>query len=296
MKKLIALFTVFGILALGMSNVVFAQKETKTDKAKTEVKKDNAKADTKDAAKEVTDETAEQPEVAEKTVEKAAPVVPVVTEEDKNSTVEKGLHYVLKDKFADGGPLWMAPVLICLIFGLAFVIERIFYLNLSSVNSKKLLAKVEEALKSGGIENAKDVCRGTRGPLAGVFYQGLDRYEEGLDSVEKSLVSYGGVEMGKLETNLSWIGLFMALGPMLGFLGTVVGMVQAFDDIEKKGDISPTIVAGGMKVALLTTVFGLITAILLQVFYNYILSKIDGIVNDMENATIEFMDILIKNK
>jgi biopolymer transport protein ExbB len=164
------------------------------------------------------------------------------------------------------------------------------------VNSGKLLSKLEEALKNGGVEKAKKLCADTKGPLASVFYQGLDRYDEGLDSVEKSVESYGGVQMGKLETNLSWIALFLALGPMLGFLGTVVGMVQAFDDIERAGDISPTIVAGGMKVALLTTVFGLITAIILQVFYNYILSKIDTIVNDMEDATISFMDILIKNK
>lgn len=280
MKKLIALFTIFGILAFGVSNVAFAQNakknDKKTDKENTEVV---AKTDSAVVEAPQTDKT-----------------VSIVRDEDKNAAVDKSLHYVLKDKFAEGGPIWMAPVLICLILGLAFAIERIFYLNLSSVNSQKLLDKVEKALQDGGIEKAKDVCRDTKGPLAGVFYQGLDRYEEGLDSVEKSLVSYGGVEMGKLEKNLSWIGLFMALGPMLGFLGTVVGMVQAFDDIERQGDISPTIVAGGMKVALITTVFGLITAIILQVFYNYILSKIDGIVNDMENATIEFMDILIKNK
>ena len=167
---------------------------------------------------------------------------------------------------------------------------------MATVNSKKLLSKVEEAIQTGGIEKAKELCRNTKGPLASVFYQGLDRYNEGMDSVEKAVVSYGGVQMSKLETNLSWIGLFMALGPSLGFMGTVVGMVQAFDDIETAGDISPTIVAGGMKVALLTTVFGLVTAIILQVFYNYLLSKIDAIVNDMEDATISFMDILLKNK
>ncbi|MBQ9436105.1 MAG: MotA/TolQ/ExbB proton channel family protein, partial [Bacteroidales bacterium] len=171
---------------------------------------------------------------------------------------------------------------------------RIFYLNLASTNSQKLLAKVEEAMKNGGVEKAKDVCRDTKGPLAGVFYQGLDRYEEGLDSVEKSLVAYGGVEMGRLEKNLSWLSLCMALATQLGFMGTVIGMVGAFDNIERQGDISPTVVAGGMKVALLTTVFGLITAVILQIFYNYILSEIDGIVNDMENATIGFMDIMVK--
>jgi len=190
----------------------------------------------------------------------------------------------------------MAPVLLCLVIGLALVIERIFYLNLATVNSAKFLQKIEEAIKTGGTNKAKELCRDTKGPLAGVFYQGLDRYDEGLESVEKAVVSYGGVQMSKLEVNLSWIALCLALGPMLGFLGTVVGMVFAFDDIERAGDISPTIVAGGMKVALLTTVFGLITAIILQIFYNYILSKIDAIVSDMEDATISFMDILIKNK
>lgn len=275
MKKLIALFTVVGFLTFGMSNVTFAQNEQKTD---------NAAAQTEQVA------AADTNAQAEEAVEQA------VLTEDADETPQQGLHYVLKEKYIQGGVLWMTPVLICLILGLALVIERIFYLNLSSVNSAKLLKKVEDAIKTGGVEKAKELCRDTKGPLAAVFYQGLDRYEEGLDSVEKSVVSYGGVQMGRLEKNLSWIGLFLALAPSLGFLGTVVGMVQAFDDIERAGDISPTIVAGGMKVALLTTVFGLITAIILQIFYNYILSKIDGIVNDMEDATISFMDILVKNK
>ncbi len=278
MKKLIALFTVFCIMAFGMTNVAFAAKDTKkADKAKTEKVEEAPATDTAAAPA-------------------AKPELKISKVEDNSTAVDKGLHTVLKNKFAEGGPLWMTPVLICLILGLAFSIERIFYLNLSSVNSKKLLDKVEAALKEGGIEKAKDVCKDVKGPLAGVFYQGLDRYDEGLDSVEKSLESYGGVEMGKLEKNLSWIGLCMALATQLGFMGTVIGMVAAFDNIEKAGDISPTVVAGGMKVALLTTVFGLITAVILQIFYNYILSKIDDIVNDMENATIEFMDILIRNK
>lgn len=274
MKKLIALFTVIGFMTFGMSNVTFAQNEQKTD---------NSAAQTEEVA--ATDSVAPA-----ETVEQA------VLTEDADETPQHGLHYVLKEKYIQGGVLWMTPVLICLILGLALVIERIFYLNLASVNSAKLLKKVEDALKTGGVEKAKELCRDTKGPLASIFYQGLDRYNEGLESVEKSVVSYGGVQMGRLETNLSWIGLFLALAPSLGFMGTVIGMVQAFDDIERAGDISPTIVAGGMKVALLTTVFGLITAIILQVFYNYILSKIDSIVNDMEDATISFMDILVKNK
>ena len=217
--------------------------------------------------------------------------------EDSDEIAQQNFHYVLKEKFIEGGAIWMAPILLCLIFGLAFVIERIFYLNLSSINSQKLLCKIEIALKSdGGVEKAKQICRDTSGPIASIFYQGLDRMDEGLESVEKAIVAYGGVQMGKLETNLSWIGLCLSLAPMLGFLGTVVGMVMAFENIERAGDISPTIVAGGMKVALITTVFGLITAIILQCFYNYILSKIDAIVVDMEDATISFMDIMIKNK
>ncbi|MEG1555730.1 MAG: MotA/TolQ/ExbB proton channel family protein [Bacteroidales bacterium] len=270
MKKLIALFTVAGFLTFGMANVAFAQNEQKAEKATQQVDTTAAPAETP---------VAEQAQLIE----------------DNDEIAEQSLHYVLKDKYIQGGAIWMTPILLCLILGLAFVIERIFYLNLASVNSNKLLSKLEDALKTGGIEKAKDLCRDTKGPLAGVFYQGLDRYDEGLDSVEKAVVSYGGVQMARLETNLTWIGLFLALAPSLGFLGTVVGMVQAFDDIER-ADISPTIVAGGMKVALITTVFGLITAIILQVFYNYILSKIDAIVNNMEDATISFMDILVKNK
>ncbi|MBO4231845.1 MAG: MotA/TolQ/ExbB proton channel family protein [Bacteroidales bacterium] len=269
MKKLIALFAIGGLLTFGITNVTFAQKNDKNAPAATE-------------------ETVEAPE--------AAPAETAQLVEDDEEVAEHSLHYVLKEKFIQGGAFWMTPVLIVLVLGLAFVIERIFYLNMATVNSKKLLSKVEEAIQTGGIEKAKELCRNTKGPLASVFYQGLDRYAEGMDSVEKAVVSYGGVQMSKLESNLSWIALFMALGPSLGFMGTVVGMVQAFDDIETAGDISPTIVAGGMKVALLTTVFGLITAIILQVFYNYLLSKIDAIVNDMEDATISFMDILLKNK
>ena len=291
MKKLIALFTVIGLLTFGISNMAFAQNKEKAAEPKKEttakVVKDEKKADTK----EVAAETAAAP--AETT---AAPADKATLTNDNDNVVEESLHYVLKNKFIEGGAVWMAPILLCLVLGLALVIERIFYLNLATVNSAKLLQKIEDAIKTGGIAKAKELCRDTKGPLAGVFYQGLDRYDEGMDSVEKAVVSYGSVQMAKLEVNLSWIALALALGPMLGFLGTVVGMVFAFDDIERAGDISPTVVAAGMKVALLTTVFGLITAIILQVFYNYILSKIDSIVSDMEDATISFMDILIKNK
>lgn len=208
----------------------------------------------------------------------------------------KSFHQVLKQKFIEGGAGWMAPILVCLILGLALAIERILYLNFSTTNTAKLLNKVETALESQGISAAKDICRDTKGPVASVFYQGLDRYNEGIDVVEKSIVSYGGVLMARLEKNLSWITLFIALAPMLGFLGTVVGMVRAFESIEIAGDISPTIVAAGMKVALLTTVFGLIVAIILQILFNYLVTKVESLVNSMEDVTISFIDILVKYK
>ena len=201
---------------------------------------------------------------------------------------------MLKEKYIQGGAGWMTPVLLCLIFGMALVIERILYLNMATTNVKKLLGGIEDNVKAGNYEAAKELCRNTRGPVASIFYQGLDRIDQGLENVEKSVTSYGGVQMARLENNLTWIGLFIALAPSFGFLGTVVGMVQAFDDIEVAGDISPTVVAGGMKVALLTTIFGLIVAIILQIFYNYILTKIESLVDQMEDGSISFMDILVK--
>jgi len=159
-----------------------------------------------------------------------------------------------------------------------------------------LLKNIEGALNSGGVEAAKEVCRNTRGPVASIFYQGLDRSHEGIDMVEKSVVSYGSVQMGLLEKGMSWIALFIALGPMLGFLGTVIGMIGAFDAIAAAGDISPAVVADGIKVALLTTVLGLIVAMILQLFYNYLIAKVDGIVNDMENASISLIDLLVKHE
>jgi biopolymer transport protein ExbB len=207
-----------------------------------------------------------------------------------------GFHQELKKRFIEGGPGFMGIVLLCLILGLAIAIERIIFLNLSTSNSKKLIDEVEGALASGGLNAAKEVCRNTKGPIASIFYQGLDRANEDLDSAEKAVVAYGGVQMGQLEKNVSWISLFIALAPMLGFMGTVIGMIQAFDKIEAAGDMQPSLVAGGIKVALLTTVFGLIVAIILQIFYNYIIAKIDSIVNDMEDSSISLMDILVKNK
>ena len=207
-----------------------------------------------------------------------------------------GFTQELKNRFIEGGPGFMGIVLACLILGLAIAIERIIYLNFATTNTDKLTADVESALKSGGVEAAKEVCRNTPGPVASIFYQGLDRAGEGVESAEKAVVAYGGVQMGQLEKNVSWISLFIALAPMLGFMGTVIGMIQAFDKIQAAGDMQPSLVAGGIKVALLTTVFGLIVAIILQIFYNYIVSKIDSIVNDMEDSSITLIDILVSHK
>ena len=218
--------------------------------------------------------------------------LPTETEETK----EASFHQVLKEKFIEGGAGFMGVVLIALILGLALCIERIIYLNLATTDTDKLLSEIDKALKGKkGIESAKEVCRNTPGPVASIFYQGLERSSEGLDMVEKSIVAYGSVQMGRLERNTSWISLFIALAPMLGFMGTVIGMIGAFDAIEANNNISPALVAGGIKVALLTTVFGLIVAMILQVFYNYIISKIDSLVNSMEDASITLIDILARH-
>ena len=220
-----------------------------------------------------------------------------ITQDDSGTeTQEKGFHQELKERFVEGGPVFMGIVLLCLILGLAFAIERIIYLNLATTNTKKLADSVEEALKSGGVDSAKEVCRNTKGPVASIYYQGLDRADEGVDAAEKAVVAYGGVQMGQLEKNVSWISLFIAIAPMLGFMGTVLGMIDAFDKIQAAGDMNPSLVAGGIKIALLTTVFGLIVAIILQIFYNYIIAKIDSIVNSMEDASITLIDMLVEHK
>lgn len=215
----------------------------------------------------------------------------------QDSSSQKGeavLHQEIKRLFIEGGAGFMGTILICLILGLAIAIERIIYLNLATTNTERLIEKIEAALKDGGTDAAREVCRNTRGPVASIFYQGLDRADEGVEMAEKSIIAYGGVQMGLLEKNLTWISLFIALAPMLGFLGTVIGMIQAFDAIEQAGTVSATIVAGGIKVALITTVFGLVVAIILQIFYNYLLSKIDSLTNQMEDSSITLVDMLVK--
>ncbi|MBR0533143.1 MAG: MotA/TolQ/ExbB proton channel family protein [Bacteroidales bacterium] len=224
----------------------------------------------------------------------------VVTSSDDSANPFAGaksdqpLHQALKAKFIEGGAGFMATVLLCLIFGLAIAIERIITLSLAQTNNKKLLNSVEEALSKGDVEAAKEVCRNTRGPVASIFYQGLLRMDQGVENVEKAVVSYGSVQMAKLENGLTWISLFIGIAPMLGFMGTVIGLIQAFDAIEVAGDISPALVAGGMKVALITTVGGLIVAIILQLFYNYLVSKIDTITSSMEDASISLVDLVVK--
>ena len=236
------------------------------------------------------DSAAPADEATEQVAEADAEVAPLAEEAPE----EIPLTQAIKTKFIEGGAGFMSLIILCLIIGLAFAIERILYLSFSKTNTDALLKKVEEALAEGGIEKAKDVCRETRGPVASIFYQGLLHYDQGIDVVEKNIVSYGSVQASLMENGLSWIALFIAIAPSLGFLGTVIGMVQAFDDIQKAGDISPNVVAGGMKVALITTVAGLIVAMILQVFYNYILSRIEALTIDMENSTINMVDVLSK--
>ena len=269
MKKIFAVVAMFGILSFGLSQTVVAQDEvaTQTETVDT-VAVDSAAVDSVAA------------------VEEPAEVAPV------EETV--GMHKALKTKFIEGDASFMSLVAIALVLGLAFCIERIIYLSLAEVNTKKLMAAIEAALAKGDVEGAKDICRNTRGPVASICYQGLLRIDEGLDVVERSVVSYGGVQSAALEKNCSWVTLFIAMAPSLGFLGTVIGMVMAFDDIQKAGDISPTVVAGGMKVALITTIFGIIVALVLQIFYNFILSKIESLTTDMEDSSITLLDLIMK--
>lgn len=219
-----------------------------------------------------------------------------MTQEDAAPAESASFQQEVKRLFIEGNPLFMSFVLISLVLGLALSIERIIYLNMAQTNTDKLLTNVEDALNTGGVEAAKEHLRNTKGPVASIFYQALERADEGIDMVEKSVVSYGGVQLGLLERGLSWISLFIALAPMLGFMGTVIGMIGAFDAIEAANNISPGVVAGGIKVALITTVSGLVVAIILQIFYNYILAKVDSITSDMENASITMIDMLVKHK
>jgi biopolymer transport protein ExbB len=268
MRKFIALLSLVMLISAGTSNYTYAQESADIDTIKVA---EATVGDSVTVAEEIVED------VAEIATEPEAPL---------------SFHQILKEKFIEGGPGFMGIVLLALIFGLAISIERIIYLSMASINTKKLLKNVEEALENGGIDNAKEVVRNTKGPVASIFGEGLNRYDDGIGEVEKAIIAYGSVVTGRLEAGVSWISLFIALAPMLGFMGTVIGMIKAFDDIAAAGDISPTVVADGIKVALLTTVFGLIVAIILQIFYNYIISKIENLVNDMEDSSIAFIDVI----
>ncbi|TVR39377.1 MAG: MotA/TolQ/ExbB proton channel family protein [Cryomorphaceae bacterium] len=284
MKKLLSLLTLAGFLIFTPAYHSFAQDNTGEIELTEEEMAAQKEAEERAAAE------AAQKEESRRAAEQAA-----LEKAEEQASQDLSFHQEVKRLFIDGDPRFMSFVLVCLILGLALCIERIVYLNMSTTNTQKLLNNIESALQSGGVEAAKEVCRNTQGPVASIFYQGLDRSSEGIEMVEKSVVAYGGVQMGLLEKGLSWISLFIALAPMLGFMGTVIGMISAFDNIAAENNISPAIVAGGIKVALITTVSGLIVAIILQIFYNYILAKIDGIVNNMEDASIALVDMLIKH-
>ena len=213
-----------------------------------------------------------------------------------DGVTSEGFHQALKTKFIEGDAGFMSLVALALVIGLAFCIERIIYLSLSEINAKKFMNDLDNSIMQGDIEGAKELCRNTRGPVASICFQGLERINESIDNIERSVVSYGSVQSSNLEKGCSWITLFIAMAPSLGFLGTVIGMVMAFDQIQTAGDISPTIVASGMKVALLTTIFGIIVALILQIFYNYILSKIEHITSQMEESAISLLDIVMKYK
>jgi len=281
MKKIISSLAVIGMFTFGFNTISFAQ--------------DDSANDVQEEAVLNEEEAAEESEVVETELVPETTAEVVQADESEAAEEEVGFVSTLKKKFIEGDPFWMGLVLVDLIIGLAICIERIIYLNLSSINTNKFVKSVEDAIASGNVEEAKEICRNTRGPIASIYYQGLSRIDEGVESVEKTIVSYGGVQMGLLEKGMSWITLFIALAPMLGFLGTVIGMIFAFEQIVEDGQVSPITVAGGIQVSLLTTVFGLLAAIILQIFYNYIVSKIDGIVNEMENASISLVDMLIKH-
>jgi len=289
MKNKLSLLTLLAFFLLGSYNLYSRAQD---DSEETGYEDDYAYEDEVDYSDEDEDvEADENVETAEGNVEKEE-----ISATEETTIQSASFHQIIKQKFIEGGPGFMGIVLLCLILGLALAIERIIYLNMATTDTDKLLNNVESALQSGGVDAAKEVCRNTNGPVASIFYQGLERSNEGVEMVEKSIVSYGSVQMGLLEKGLSWISLFIALAPMLGFMGTVIGMIGAFDAIEAAGDISPSLVAGGIKVALLTTVFGLIVAMILQIFYNYLIAKVDSLVNSMEDASISLIDLLVKNK
>ena len=263
MRKLIAMMAIAGLL-------VFVQTVHAQD------------GQTKDSTEMVANDTL--------AADSAMALVEADLEEPDADIEGGGLHKQLKRKFIEGSAGFMSLVALALVLGLAFCIERIIYLTLSEINARKLLQDVDARLERDDVEGAKELCRNTRGPVASICYQGLLHIRESMDSIDRQLTNYGSVQISNMEKGCSWIRLFIAVAPSLGFLGTVIGMVMAFDQIQTAGDISPTIVAKGMKVALITTIFGIIVAIILQFFYNYILSKIERLTAQMEESAITFLD------
>jgi biopolymer transport protein ExbB len=280
MKKIFASLAIVGAFTFGFATASFAQDpfaEEQTEQT-------------------VTESTDEQQEPVTPAAEPAKEEVKAeATPASAESTQDQGIFNALKIKFIEGGAGFMAIVALCLILGLALCIERIISLSLSSINTKKFLEKIESYLINKDVDGALEYTKNTRGPIASIFNQGLSRIAEGPDVVEKTVVSYGSVQMGGLEKNITWISLCIALAPMLGFMGTVIGMIEAFDKIQQAGDISATVVAGGIKVALLTTVFGLIVAMILQLFLNFILTRIEALTTEMEDSSIKLLDMVVEH-
>ncbi len=277
MKKLIALVAIIGLLTLAQTSE--AQQLPKKDSIETVIADSTAKALEDSLA-------ADSATIA---------MDDMALSEDFDAEAG-GVHHRLKKMFIDGTPLFMSLVALALVFGLAFCIERITYLTLSEINAKRLMKDIDAKVNEGDIEGAKQLCRDTRGPVASICYQGLMHIHETMDDIERSIYSYGSVQTAKLEKGTSWIKLFIAMAPSLGFLGTVIGMVMAFERIQIAGDIGPTIVASGMKVALITTIFGIVVALILQLFYSYITSKIEHLTSQMEESVVTLLDIIMAYK
>ena len=281
-RKLIALFVIACLTAFCLK-VAAQQSDTKNEVAQTAVAtNDTLAAETDTLGTDVMDELMSEAD--------SLSAAGMIGEEMESL----GFHQQLKRKFIEGNAEFMSLVALALVLGLAFCIERLIYLTLAEVNARKMLEDIDNRVMNGDVEGAKNLCRDTRGPVASICYQGLLHIDESIDDIQRSIVNYGSVQQGHLEKGCSWIKLFIAIAPSLGFLGTVIGMVMSFDHIQQAGDIGPTIVAEGMKVALITTIFGIVVALILQVFYNYILVKIEQLSRQMEESAITLLET-VKN-
>ena len=272
MKKLFAIVALVAACSFAATSNVMAQDENEA------------------AAVEQADSTAKDTTA----VEAAAEEAPAVVEEESES-----LHKVLKTKFIEGDAGFMSLVALALVLGLAFCIERVIYLTLAQVNTRKFTAELADLVAKDKIDDAIALCKSTRGPVSQISRKAMaclnSTEQNDIASIERTINTEAEVQGSYLEQHCSWITFFIASAPSLGFLGTVIGMVMAFDTIEKAGDISPTVVAGGMKVALITTIFGIIVALILQLFYNFILSSIEGLTANMEEAAQELLVMCVKS-